>query len=378
MSLFEKPKAVGKVDCPGRTRDSFRIDFENIPDRDDLGWKCRMLLGKIVALILIILMLPIFVFVGLLIKLHDPGPIFYFGERLGYKMNIFHIYKFRTLPVGSQKKIGGEVFTSKHEEISNFGKFLRDTRIDELPQLINVLQGDMVLVGPRPVRPEMYQKLCLNIPKYEMRFMMYPGLVGYAQLFTPHGTPKHIRAYINNNLYLHNAGILKNFRIILYGAWVLSYNLTRKILKIFTEELINKTLAKLYDEKRDLVRMSSTNFNVEIADLRQCHAMEVQKNSFRSMNFTSSGILRDINDTHFRLCTNAELNTQKYMFRLATPICGLDSCRLRRAYCRGKVILMRNAPAGSGCKNEYLVIYKGETALQSYFIEKYFLELSIA
>jgi lipopolysaccharide/colanic/teichoic acid biosynthesis glycosyltransferase len=378
VSIVEKKKTSSKVNCPGRRNKSIKIDFDSIPDKNDLGWKCRMLLGKIVALALILLLLPVLIVVGLLIKLSGSGPIFYAGDRLGYKMKIFQIYKFRTLPVGSQEKIGGEVFNANRGAISTFGKFLRDTRIDELPQLINVLQGTMVLVGPRPVRPEIYNRLCLNIPKYEMRFMLYPGLVGYAQLFTPHGTPKHIRAYINNHLYLYNEGILKNLKMIFYGAWILIRNMIRKSFKVFTDEIINKVMFKKYHEKRTMPRISFKEGDIEVANLGHGAAAEIEGGSFRIMKFDFSGVLKDINETHFRFCTDEELGDGSYLFRLEAPIRVSQGKRSKRAYCRGKVVMKRNAPAESGCKYEYVVIYKGESALQCYFIEKYFLELSIA
>ena len=104
------------------------------------------------------------------------------------------MYKFRTLPVGAQKKIGSKLLSFRHCKLPFFSKFLRDTRLDELPQLFNIMKGEMDFLGPRPLRPEIYDHMCKGITNYDLRFNVRPGLVGYSQLFTPHSSPKRIRA----------------------------------------------------------------------------------------------------------------------------------------------------------------------------------------
>jgi lipopolysaccharide/colanic/teichoic acid biosynthesis glycosyltransferase len=91
-------------------------------------------------------------------------PIIYKGKRLGLNKKIFYMYKFRTLPTGLDKKLGSELFSRTSIKIPFFAKFLRETRLDELPQLFNILKRDMDFLGPRPLRPEIYEKWKGQIP----------------------------------------------------------------------------------------------------------------------------------------------------------------------------------------------------------------------
>ena len=161
-------------------------------------------IDRIVALLAIILLSPVFLCVYLLVLITMGAPVFYVGERLGLNKRTFNIIKFRTLPLGAQKQIGGELFNHKHVAIPAVAQFLRDTRLDELPQLVNILRGEMVFFGPRPERYEVYIKQCASIPGYEARFQVPPGVIGVSQLCTPHSAPKSMRAKIDRR-YVSNA-----------------------------------------------------------------------------------------------------------------------------------------------------------------------------
>jgi lipopolysaccharide/colanic/teichoic acid biosynthesis glycosyltransferase len=134
------------------------------------------------AAIGLILMVPLFMVLGLLIKLTSQGPVLYRGLRIGKDGRIFTIYKFRTLRVGSEEKIGARLLTDHDAYYTCIGKFLKRSKFDELPQLLNVLKGEMNLVGPRPVRPIFLEKLCSDIPRYPVRFAVKPGMTGLAQV----------------------------------------------------------------------------------------------------------------------------------------------------------------------------------------------------
>ncbi len=133
------------------------------------------------ALFLIALTSPIFVLLAVLIPLTSPGPMFYRQERLGRNRRKFLIVKFRTMRVNAEKNTGPVLATERDARITRIGKFLRATKIDELPQLWNVLRGEMSLVGPRPEREFFVRQFEKVLPAYELRHSVKPGVTGFAQ-----------------------------------------------------------------------------------------------------------------------------------------------------------------------------------------------------
>jgi exopolysaccharide biosynthesis polyprenyl glycosylphosphotransferase len=134
---------------------------------------------SLLALIPFLLLLPI---IAAAIKLDSPGPVFYTQTRVGRYGRLFKIVKFRTM-IADAEKYSGAVFAEENDpRITRVGRFLRRTRLDELPQLINILRGDMSLVGPRPERPEHVARLQEKIPFYRTRHVVRPGLTGWAQV----------------------------------------------------------------------------------------------------------------------------------------------------------------------------------------------------
>ena len=132
-----------------------------------------------VALFIIIVFLPVWLLVCILIKLTSKGPIFFLQDRPGYKKKIFKVYKFRTMKPGLEQMIKGKEVSKDDDRITGIGKFLRRTKIDEIPQLLNVLKGEMSLVGPRPERVASLEDYTDEISK---RLDMLPGLTGLAQV----------------------------------------------------------------------------------------------------------------------------------------------------------------------------------------------------
>ena len=140
---------------------------------------------SLIGILVFILLLP---FVTLAIKLDSRGGIFYSQDRVGYKGRVFRVYKFRTMVTDAESQ-SGAVFSQKGDpRVTRFGRFMRKTRIDELPQLINILRGDMSLIGPRPERPEHVNRLQQNIPFYRTRLIVRPGLTGWAQVRYQYGS----------------------------------------------------------------------------------------------------------------------------------------------------------------------------------------------
>jgi lipopolysaccharide/colanic/teichoic acid biosynthesis glycosyltransferase len=126
-------------------------------------------------------MIVIFV-IPLLIWLEDRGPIFYSQDRIGKDKKIFKVIKFRTM-VPDAEKITGAVWSTKNDpRITRIGQLLRRTALDEIPQIINIVKGDMSFVGPRAERPELHEKFAREIPDFDKRLKVIPGLSGLAQI----------------------------------------------------------------------------------------------------------------------------------------------------------------------------------------------------
>ena len=139
----------------------------------------------LLSFFLILVLSPFFVLIGLMIMLSSKGPIIYTQERLGFKGKPYRIYKFRSMIVNAEEKSGPVWASDDDPRITPIGKILRKYRIDELPQLINVVLGQMSLIGPRPERPYFTKKLKEKFPLYERRFRVRPGITGWSQIKHP-------------------------------------------------------------------------------------------------------------------------------------------------------------------------------------------------
>lgn len=142
----------------------------------------KRLIDIVLSIIGLVLFVPVFPFVALAIKLDSPGPIFYTQDRIGRGGKLFRIIKFRSMIDDAEAATGARWATAYDERVTRFGRFMRKTRLDEVPQLINVLFGQMSLVGPRPERPEFVHILANDIPFYRTRLVVKPGLTGWAQV----------------------------------------------------------------------------------------------------------------------------------------------------------------------------------------------------
>lgn len=141
----------------------------------------KNLVDFILALIGLILTFPLLLLVCIAIKLDSPGPVFYFQERVGLNGKHFKIIKFRSMKLDAEKN-GAQWAQQNDPRVTKIGSFIRKTRIDEIPQLINILKGEMSLIGPRPERPIFTTKFNEEIPGFTYRLKVKPGVTGWAQI----------------------------------------------------------------------------------------------------------------------------------------------------------------------------------------------------
>jgi exopolysaccharide biosynthesis polyprenyl glycosylphosphotransferase len=185
----------------------------------------RIVVHWLVALIGAILSLPIVLLTAVLIKLESKGPVFYKQERVGKNGRIFVLAKFRSMRVDAETS--GPVWASKKDNrTTRVGRIIRKIRVDEIPQFWNILKGEMSFVGPRPERPHFVAQLAEEIPFYEQRHLIAPGLTGWAQIKYPYGASiedarqklQYDLFYIKNHgLFLDALIIFETIKIILFG-----------------------------------------------------------------------------------------------------------------------------------------------------------------
>jgi undecaprenyl phosphate N,N'-diacetylbacillosamine 1-phosphate transferase len=170
----------------------------------------KRVLDIVVSLIVLIPFFPLWLVIAFLIKVTSPGPILFLQERPGLNKKIFKVYKFRTMKPGSENMVKGQEVMKDDDRITGIGKFLRRSKVDEIPQVLNVLKGEMSLVGPRPERVSSLADYTEEISK---RLHMKPGLTGLAQ--------------VSGNIYL---SLQDRYRFDIYYVKNFSFLLDLKII----------------------------------------------------------------------------------------------------------------------------------------------------
>ncbi|MBQ6334374.1 MAG: sugar transferase [Erysipelotrichaceae bacterium] len=166
------------------------------------------------SLILLIIASPIMLAVAIAIKVQDSGDVFYKQVRLTKDEKEFKIIKFRSMVMNAEKNTGAVLAKENDDRITPVGRFIRKTRLDELPQLINILNGEMSFVGPRPERPEIYDEICMTMPEFRYRLVVKAGLTGYAQVYGKYNTSLRDKLLLDL-YYIENYSIVDDIKLIL-------------------------------------------------------------------------------------------------------------------------------------------------------------------
>lgn len=186
----------------------------------------KRLFDMIVAGAGLLVFAPLALLIGIAIKLEDGGPVFFTQDRVGRGCRVFTAYKFRSMIVDAERLTGAVQAAENDPRVTRVGRILRATAFDELPQLWNILRGDMSVVGPRPLRPGEADTTAAGlqlplsaIPGYHARHRVRPGLTGIAQIYAPRDLPRTGK-FRYDLLYQRKAGFWLDLRLILQSFWI--------------------------------------------------------------------------------------------------------------------------------------------------------------
>jgi len=216
-------KTLGKIEVEG-LYPSWLIFSKGFPLHSAAQY-ARRIVSVLVSLVCLLVFLPLIPVIALAIKLSSSGPVFYCQKRVGRKGRVFTCYKFRTMKKDAEA--GGPAWATEDDtRITAVGRWLRRMRLDEIPQIWNVFVGDMTFVGPRPERPEFVERLSQEIPYYDLRHAVRPGITGWAQVCYEYGASveqareklKYDLYYVKNmSVSLDLVIIVKSIKIVLLG-----------------------------------------------------------------------------------------------------------------------------------------------------------------
>lgn len=187
--------------------------------------KIKRIMDVVIALIILVITMPVTIITAILIKLDTPGPVLFKQDRAGLNGKEFYMYKFRSMRADAEK-YSGPVWSQKNDpRITTVGRFIRKVRIDEIPQMINILKGEMSLVGPRPERPYFVEKLSEEIPLYKKRLKVRPGVTGWAQVKHKYDeTIEDVKMKLRYDLfYIENMSLRMDLKIIFRTVFVVLF-----------------------------------------------------------------------------------------------------------------------------------------------------------
>lgn len=180
----------------------------------------KRLFDILLSLIAIILVSPIMIVVAISIKLYDGGPFLFKQRRLTIDGRVFEVYKFRSMIIDAEKDGVARLASKNDNRITPIGNFIRKVRLDELPQLFNILLGDMSIVGPRPERPEIAEQYIKSMPEFSYRLKVKAGLTGYAQILGKYNTTPRDKLLLDL-MYIEKYSLFLDFKLILMTIKIL-------------------------------------------------------------------------------------------------------------------------------------------------------------
>lgn len=194
---------------------------------------------------------PVFLAVAIAIKLEDGGPVFYKQKRLTRNGREFEILKFRSMIVDAEKYAGAVLATEDDPRITKIGKIIRATRLDELPQVLNILKGDMSIVGPRPERKVIADAYCKEIPEFSYRLKVRGGLTGYAQIYGKYNTSAYDKLRLDL-MYIENYSFLLDIKLIILTMRIIfSKESTEGIDKAQENQKLTDELLQEVEQQKD-------------------------------------------------------------------------------------------------------------------------------
>ena len=185
----------------------------------------RRLFDIVISLALLVLMFPALLLIATMVKIDSPGPVVYRQDRVGLNGRTFVLRKFRSMRIDAEA--GGPRWAAEHDpRVTRLGRWLRLTRLDELPQLVNVLVGEMSLVGPRPERPHFVEQIVQAMPQFTQRVVVKPGITGWAQVNYPYGaTIEDAREKLAYDLYyIRNRKLNLDLKILVKTLFVVVHH----------------------------------------------------------------------------------------------------------------------------------------------------------
>ncbi len=189
------------------------IDIRYVPLDNSFKKHIKRMMDFIAAIVAIIILSPILIVTAVLVKLSSPGPVIFKQERIGLNRKNFEMYKFRSMQVQDEKDEKSKWTTQNDPRTTKFGSYIRKASIDELPQLFNVLKGDMSLIGPRPERPHFVEKFRDEIPQYMIKHHVRPGMTGWAQVNGWRGNTSIIKRIECDIYYVENWTLMLDLKI---------------------------------------------------------------------------------------------------------------------------------------------------------------------
>jgi len=191
--------------------------------------RLKRILDILIAIFGILIIFPLWILIAVVIKINSKGPVFYKQERCGKNGQNFNIYKFRSMVVDAEEGTGPVWADIQDHRITKSGAFLRRLHLDETPQLINIIKGEMSFIGPRPERPYFIEKLQSEYPFYQRRLKIRPGISGWAQIKQPFDTSiKDVRQKLKYDFYyIENISLRLDLKILINTIWVVFWGHSR-------------------------------------------------------------------------------------------------------------------------------------------------------